>query len=99
MKDRALTCVYCGMEYPQGTPSWGNNNVLTEHIRVCEKHPLRNAEKNIAILREALIGLVGSGNKEELVQMEIALRSLPAPNSDKELSINAIHALLSTMSA
>lgn len=37
---RVLTCVYCGHEYPQDTPAWGDQ-VLTEHIKGCEKHPMR----------------------------------------------------------
>ncbi len=36
---RILTCVYCGHEYPQDTPTWGNA-VLTAHIKKCEKHPM-----------------------------------------------------------
>ena len=48
-----LTCVYCGHEYPQETPACGNE-VLTEHIKVCPKHPMRKAEADIALLRGAL---------------------------------------------
>ena len=48
MDGRVLTCVYCGHEYPQETPAWGNE-VLTEHIRVCPKHPMRRAEADIAL--------------------------------------------------
>ena len=40
---QTLTCVYCGKEYPPGSPTHGAD-VLTEHIRVCEKHPLRKVE-------------------------------------------------------
>ncbi len=41
-----LTCIYCGHAYPPGTPSHGAQ-VLTDHIRVCEKHPMRAlAEEN-----------------------------------------------------
>jgi len=47
---RILTCVYCGLEYPQNTPAWGSN-ILTEHIKVCEKHPLRKAEAEIQKLK------------------------------------------------
>ena len=50
---RILTCVYCGHEYPQGTPSSGAE-VLTEHIRQCEKHPMRKLEHDKQILKEAL---------------------------------------------
>lgn len=36
---RILTCVYCGEEYPPGTPTHGSK-VLTEHIKKCPKHPM-----------------------------------------------------------
>ena len=88
-----LTCVYCGMAYPEGTPPHGAR-ILTEHIKVCEKHPMRQAEATISKLRSALEGLVGVSTKEELEKMELILRSVPAPEADKVTSINAIHALL-----
>ena len=98
MKDqsRILTCVYCGIEYPQDTPAWGSD-VLTEHIKVCEKHPMRKAESDIKKLRGALIGLLGVETKEELEQMELFLRSAPAPECDKVAGINAVRAVLETM--
>lgn len=96
MNGRILTCVYCGHEYPQDTPAHGSQ-VLTEHIKVCECHPMRKAESDIAMLRAALAGLIGSDSEAELRQMEAALRLLPAPDADKAVSINAIHALLATM--
>lgn len=96
MSGRILTCVYCGHEYPQDTPAAGSE-VLTEHIRVCEKHPMRKAEADISMLRSALAGLIGADSEQELRQMEVAMRLLPAPDADKAVSINAIHALLATM--
>ena len=35
-----LTCVYCGYHFPADTPASGAP-ILTEHIKVCEKHPLK----------------------------------------------------------
>ena len=96
MDGRILTCVYCGHEYPQGTPAAGSD-VLTEHIKVCERHPMRKAEADIALLRAALVGLVGADSEQELRQLESTMRLLPAPEADKAVSINAIHALLATM--
>ncbi len=93
--DRVLTCVYCGMEYPQDTPSWGNE-ILTDHIKICPKHPMREAEGKIIKLRAALIGLVGAESIEELNQMEAIVRSASAPNVDKTAIINAIQALRET---
>ena len=93
-----LTCVYCGQEYPAETPASGEDNeVLTNHIKICEKHPMRAAETKILKLRKALIGLVGAEGKNELEAMEIQLRILPVPDIDRMVTINAITALLETM--
>lgn len=94
--DSTLTCIYCGKAYPPGTPSHGSQ-VLTDHIKVCEKHPLRAAEAANAKLRKALVGLVGADTKEELEGMEAAIRVLPVPDEDRMNTINAIHALRDTL--
>jgi hypothetical protein len=47
---RVLTCVYCGQQYPQGTPAAGAQ-VLTNHIRVCPQHPMRALETELRSLR------------------------------------------------
>ncbi|WP_438029118.1 hypothetical protein [Sorangium sp. So ce233] len=44
--ERVLTCVYCGQAYPPGTPGHGTD-VLTAHVRVCEKHPMRGVEAEL----------------------------------------------------
>ena len=98
MNGRILTCVYCGHEYPQDTPAHGDQT-LTDHIKVCERHPMRKAEADISLLRSALAGLIGADTEGELRQMEATMRVLPAPEADKAVSINAIHALLATMGA
>ena len=71
--------------------------MLTEHIKVCPKHPMRKAEADVALLRKALSGLIGVETKSDLEQMEAAMRFVPAPDADKAVSINAIRALLATM--
>lgn len=96
MEERIITCVYCGYKYMTGTPTHGSE-VLTEHIKICEQHPMRKAGSDIAMLRNALAGLIGAETETELRQMEVAMRMLPAPDADKAVSINAIHALLATM--
>lgn len=90
-----LTCVYCGTAYPEGTPPHGSS-VLTDHIKVCTKHPLRAAEAKIAKLRAALVGIIGAASKEDLAEMELATRVALVPECDKVVVINAIHALLET---
>lgn len=54
--ENVLTCVYCGMAYPEGT-SPSRTKVLTDHIKVCPKHPMRRAEETITKVRQAVGGL------------------------------------------
>lgn len=58
-----LTCVYCGHQYPEGTPPHGAK-VLTDHIKVCEKHPMRELEVENAHLKELLLRRT---NEQELL--------------------------------
>lgn len=102
MEGRILTCVYCGLEYPQGTPATGDQ-VLTDHIRICPKHPLRAAEEKIKLLRSTLIELVGASDRKELEAMEAFTRSYMAqgniPKKGGSVTINAIHAIIETEDA
>jgi hypothetical protein len=50
---QVVTCVYCGQEYPPGTPT-SQADALTAHIKVCEKHPMRAAEQLIRDLKAAI---------------------------------------------
>ncbi len=52
--ERTLTCVYCGHAYPPGSPTHGAD-VLTAHVKVCEKHPMRAAEARLARKDELLV--------------------------------------------
>lgn len=87
--DRILTCVYCGMAYPQGTPAHGDK-ILTDHIKICEKHPMQK-------LRKALVDLVGASTKEELEAMKATLRIIPGIERDKIVALNAVDVLLETI--
>ncbi|SMF94426.1 hypothetical protein SAMN02949497_1741 [Methylomagnum ishizawai] len=57
---------------------------------------MRQDEK-VALLRAALIGLIGAETEQELKQLEVQMRLMPAPEADKAAAINGIHALLATM--
>jgi len=48
---RIVTCVYCGHEYPTGTPAT-QNEALGAHIQECEKHPLAAMRSEREVLRE-----------------------------------------------
>lgn len=91
MENNTLTCVYCGHEYPAGTPASGADvQALTTHIKACSKHPFGK-------VRKALANLVGADGKEELDGLELAVRSQSAPASDKAAMIDAIDALRDTL--
>lgn len=94
-----LTCVYCGQAYPEGTPAHGPaNKVLTDHIKVCPKHPLKKALDDIKLLRGALVGVVGVDSKDALEEM---LSTITAGSSvsrkDVYCMLEAVRALLATM--
>lgn len=89
---QVLTCVYCGHQYPDGTPA-AKHALLNEHIKVCKEHPLREAEHTIAKLQAALEGFIGTRDPEELDAMEAIMRTSVAPASDKAAAIDAIDAL------
>ena len=61
-ESRVLTCVYCGHKYPQDTPAWGDQ-VLTDHIRICPKHPLRAVEAERDRLHSLLDVLIKAADK------------------------------------
>ena len=95
--EKIITCVYCGMAYPSGTPAHGSDvSVLTDHIKVCEKHPMRESEVKITTLRKALSGLIGVSSRKDLELMEAFLRTFPGIEADRIAAIDAIHALLET---
>lgn len=50
---RVVSCVYCGHVYEAGTPT-SQDDRLTEHIRVCPKHPMRDLEVQIKTAMEAM---------------------------------------------
>lgn len=96
--DPILTCVYCGQAYPPGTPTHGAP-ILTAHIRVCKEHPMRKLELDLSLVRSALAGIVGTKGDDagELDALEAAMRIFPGVESDKIVSLNAIHALRQTL--
>ena len=88
-----LAC--CGMESRERVPA---GVALARILKAAESMlDERDAERDIALLRSALVGLIGSDSEQELRKMEVAMRLLPAPAEDKAVSINAIHALLATL--
>jgi hypothetical protein len=68
--DRIVTCVYCGKAYPAGSPTHGAST-LRDHIRVCKKHPLRDAEAKIKKLVEMLEYLKGKIEEYPISEDEI----------------------------
>lgn len=90
---KTLTCVYCGIAYPEGTPPHGAK-ILTDHIKVCSSHPMREAEEKIRILRKAILNLVGVESVDELPALRSILKGMPGNDEDRWLCIEAIDALI-----
>jgi len=94
--DNTLTCVYCGKAYPEGTPPHGSK-VLTDHIKICPKHPMREAERKIMLLRGAIVGLIGGC--ETIVNSEDTVADLREKLEDEageHIVLDAMQALLDT---
>lgn len=53
-------------------------------------------KEQVVKLRNALIGFLGTSDKEQLQKMEAIIRLSNAPEQDKIVAINAIHAFLET---
>jgi hypothetical protein len=92
---RLITLFIAAINILLGCRSHGAK-VLTDRIKGCQKHSMRDMEQKVDLLRSALIGLVGSNDIEELNQMEAAFLVMPASEEEKVNSINAIHAIIKT---
>lgn len=84
-----VTCVYCGHEYPDGTPT-AKAESLAAHVKVCDKHPMKRAI-------DALAALVGSRDKAELKGMRDQLHLLQIRPSERAPMLDAINVLLETL--
>ncbi len=73
------------------------NDILDPDVDHLAIHPkFEAAAGQRQQLRDALAALVGSSYVAKLRCMEAAMRDLPAPDEDKAVTINAIHALIAT---
>ena len=95
MDSPTLTCVYCGTTYPEGTPPFGSK-ILTDHIRVCEKHPMRDLEIRYAKVRGAMLRMAGVSDMSECKAMICALNTIPGNDEQKAAAINLLEVLLET---
>ncbi len=78
---RVLTCAFCGEAYPPGTPE-SNDAALVAHVKVCAKHPLREAESE----RDAARALAAA---ERARCADIAQRAMLAPTMPDAAEIHA----------
>lgn len=88
-------CAYCGSKYPSGTPLHGGK-ALTAHIKICDKHPMRELEDRMLALtttctrlREALVTL-----REALVTCRVALTPHVHVDADTDKARNVADAAL-----
>lgn len=92
MSETTIICKYCSYAYPKAALS-NIKGAIANHTQICDHCSLHQAELKIEKLRSALAGLIGAETKEELDGMELALRTIPTPASDKAAMIDAIDAL------
>lgn len=82
------------LQQKYGAPPYHGDNWAKQ-----KRHAVQAQEalqKRIDSLRSALVGLIGADSPEELRRMEAEMRLMEAPDADKAVAINAIHALLAT---
>ena len=79
-----VTCAFCGATYPRGTPRHGDG-ALADHIKVCPKHPMRDAEAERDALRDNIATL--ANGVVEITADKLVLNR----------EIDALRAQLSTM--
>jgi hypothetical protein len=70
-RTQVLTCVYCGHEYPPGTPK-SNHESLTAHIEVCEKHPMSQLMAKTKLLHHKHMQTITLANANTRYWMERA---------------------------
>ena len=87
------TCIYCEGTWSRDEPI----TVLQDHIRVCDKHPLRVADATIATLRAALDGLVEAGRSYiDAVDADLYREGTPEDWWEREATLAALRAALAT---
>lgn len=50
---RVVRCAFCGEAYSEGTPAT-QDQALTDHIKVCPDHPMREVERQLAAANEII---------------------------------------------
>lgn len=58
-RERILTCVFCGHEYPPDTPT-SNHASLRAHVAVCEQHPAAKYRRERDALQRAWDAVMGA---------------------------------------
>lgn len=55
-----LTCAYCGEEYPPDTPA-SQGTALYQHIKQCEKHPMKKLLDFVRLIDSHIIATCNEG--------------------------------------
>jgi hypothetical protein len=90
-----LTCVYCGHEYPPGSPAHGAD-VLTGHIAVCPKHPMAALRHELLQAQRDTESLEGA--LEVCMQREDATLTLLDPEEKRVDEVMALRAQYASLS-
>lgn len=80
--DRIVTCAYCGFEYGTDTPK-SKDTAITYHIKVCEKHPMRAAEKEIERLNRMVDNACDLLTMDSMFSADFWRKNLESEVADK----------------
>lgn len=92
---QTVTCAFCGQAYPPGTPTSGTE-AMAAHVRLCQSHPMRKVEAQVARLRRALEAFLDTDldDRNELISMRDTMKRIPFRSDDIESCIKALEILL-----
>lgn len=95
---RVVSCVYCGHQFEEGTPQ-SQDERLTAHIKVCEKHPMQELEtkliernKMINSLQATLDGIYDEAR--ETTERDTIMCGLRAQRDDLSIAVETLKAKL-----
>lgn len=87
--NNVVTCVYCGHQYPEGTPTH-QAELLTEHIKSCEYHPLRKSEERVKKTSRSF----RRSSWRAFFQMRLVVRRLGLEEKERDVLLDEIDVLI-----
>lgn len=90
MDKNVVTCVYCGHEYDEGTPT-AKHDALTKHICHCKDHPMRQLGE--ALCKLMRLPFPPDKKSWDEMRLGIDIMSSHTPDEDVNDALFALEAL------